>query len=374
MQVDTRADTISNIASYYQVNSQKLQRHYKHKVSGYKQWNQLPHAEEYLLYPENMSDKLSIDEVSLSKGELYTFVTNKNTKVKNKQSVIAVINGTGAKTIQEVLEKISLEKRHQVKEVSMDMARNMALAVEHSFPNSSMVIDRFHVVRLVIDALQHLRIKLRWKAIEEENTAIKHAKEKGEKYCPEILANGDTLKELLARSRYLLYQFEKDWTGNQSKRAAILFDKYPALQSAYELTLCFRNIYQNTDRATALTQFNQWKEKVKATKLEEFNTVVNSLEYHLENILNFFNHRSTNAYAESFNAKIKGFRANLRGVITAMNGLFARWLCFQVPRATSSLPVPLSPVIITVTSLAATWPMTLNTSCITAELPTMPSR
>ena len=322
MQVDTRPDTMSNIASYYQVNSQKLQRHYKHKVSGYKQWNQLPHADEYLLYPENISDKLSIDEVSLSKGELYTFVTNKKTAVKNKHSIVAVINGTQAKTIQEVLDKIPLEKRNQVKEVSMDMARNMALAVEHSFLNSSMVIDRFHVVRLVIDALQHLRIKLRWKAIEEENTAIKIAKEKGEKYVPEILANGDTVKELLARSRYLLYQFEKDWTINQSKRAAILFAKYPLLKSAYELTLCFRNIYQNTDKATALIQFKEWKEKVKTTKLEEFNTVVNSLEYHLENILNFFNHRSTNAYAESFNSKIKGFRANLRGVTDVKFFLF----------------------------------------------------
>lgn len=322
MEVDTRPDTMSNIASYYQVNSQKLQRHYKHIVSGFKEWNQLPHAEEYLLYPENITDKLSIDEVSLSKGELYTFITNKNTKVKNKQSVVAVINGTQAKTIQEVLEKISLEKRNQVKEVSLDMARNMGLAVENSFANSSMVIDRFHVVRLVMDALQHLRIKLRWKAIEEENTAIKQAKEKGEKYYPEMLANGDTLKELLARSRYLLYQFEQDWTINQSKRAALLFAKYPTLKSAYELTLCFRNIYQNTDKTTALIQFNQWKEKVIATKIEEFNTVVNSLEYHLENILNFFNHRSTNAYAESFNSKIKGFRANLRGVTDVKFFLF----------------------------------------------------
>jgi len=97
----------------------------------------------------------------LSKGELYTFVTNKTTKVKNKQSIVAIIKGTQAKTIKEVLVKIPLAKRHQVKEVSLDMARNMALAVEQSFPNSRLVIDRFHVVRLVIDALQHQRIKLR---------------------------------------------------------------------------------------------------------------------------------------------------------------------------------------------------------------------
>src|SRR5580698_3758276 len=291
---------MSNIASYYQVNSQKLQRHYKHQVSGYKEWAQLQHAEEYTLYPENIGEHLSIDEVSLSKGELYTIVTNKQMKVRNKKSVVAIINGTEAKTIQDVLEKIPLTKREKVKEVSMDMARNMGLAAENSFPNSQKVIDRFHVVRLVMDAMQHLRVKLRWKAIEEENTAIKKAKDTGEKYYPEVLSNGDTLKELLARSKYLLYKFEDDWTINQSKRAGILFDKYPTLKSAYELTLSFRNIYKNMSKDNAQTQFKHWKEKVMKTQIEEFNTVVNSLDYHLEDILNFFENRSTNAYAESF--------------------------------------------------------------------------
>ena len=178
MQVDTRTDTITNIASYYLVNSQKLQRHYKKLVSGFKDWKQLTHAEDYLVYPENITDRLSIDEVSLSKGELYTFVTNKNINVKNKQSLVAVINGTESKTIQEVLEKLPLDKRNQVKEVSMDMARNMSLAARNSFPNSKMVIDRFHVVRLVMDAMQHIRVSLRWKAIEEENAAIKLSREK----------------------------------------------------------------------------------------------------------------------------------------------------------------------------------------------------
>ena len=112
----------------------------------------------------------------------------------------------------------------------------------------------------------------------------------------------------------LLYKLEEDWTLNQAKRAAILFEKYPTLKSAYKLTLSFRSIYKNTTKAEAIIQFNNWKEKVIAMKLDNFNTVVNSIEYHLDNILNFFDNRSTNANAESFNSKIKGFRANLRGV------------------------------------------------------------
>jgi transposase len=84
---------MSNIASYFGVTARKLQRHYKKKVSGFEQWDQRPHAEEYLIYPDNITDKLSIDEVSLSKGELYTFVTSKKPGVKNKKSLVAVIHG-----------------------------------------------------------------------------------------------------------------------------------------------------------------------------------------------------------------------------------------------------------------------------------------
>lgn len=313
---------MSNIASYYLVNCQKLQRHYKKKVSGFNQWNQLSHAEDYLLYPNNITDKLSIDEVSLSKGELYTFVTNKNTKVRNKRSVVAVINGTEAQTIQEVLEKISIEKRNQVKEVSMDMARNMGIAVKKSFPNSISVIDRFHVVKLVMDAMQHLRVKLRWQAIDQENAAIKLAKEKGEKYHSIVLSNGDTPKELLVRCRYLLYKFKEDWTINQTIRASLLFEQYPLLYIAYKLTVSFRNIYTTIYSSIAKQKLIKWKQDVIEAKIDEFNTVVHSIEYHLDNILNFFNNRSTNANAESFNSKIKSFRANLRGVTDVRFFLF----------------------------------------------------
>jgi transposase len=198
----------------------------------------------------------------------------------------------------------------------------MALAPETSFPNSCKVIDRFHVVRLVLDAMQHIRVKLRWQAIDEENQEIKKAKELGKKYVPTFFENGDTLKELLARSKYLLYKNNTEWTINQTTRATLLFEKYPLLKSVYEMTLSFRGIYRNISKIRAHEQFMEWKEKIIALKIDEFNTVVNSLEYYLEDILNFFNYRSTNANAESFNSKIKNFRANLRGVTDVKFFLF----------------------------------------------------
>jgi len=109
------------------------------------------------------------------------------------------------------------------------MAGSMQKIVRSCFPKASQVIDRFHVQKLAYDALQEMRIAHRWDPINEETNAMENAKADGVKYIPEELANGDTLKQLLARSRYLLFRSGAKWTDKQTKRAAIQFDQYPDL-------------------------------------------------------------------------------------------------------------------------------------------------
>ncbi|WP_368074166.1 transposase [Polaribacter sp. L3A8] len=62
------------------------------------------------------------------------------------------------------------------------MAGNMGLIVKKSFPNAALVIDRFHVQKLALDALQEIRIKHRWEAIDAENDAIENTRNKSLKY------------------------------------------------------------------------------------------------------------------------------------------------------------------------------------------------
>ena len=249
----------------------------------------------------------------LSNGELYTFITSKAGKGK-KKTIIAMVASTSAFKIIEVLEKIPLSKRLEVTEITLDMARNMAFASRMSFPNASLVTDRFHVVKLVLEALQHHRIKYRWEAIDNENEEIRKARTNGVKYNQEVLANGDTLKQLLTRSRYLLFKREANWTNSQQQRADILFIKYPLLKTAHSLTSQFRNIYENHHIDNAKRQFKDWINDVKNSNIREFNIAAKSIEYHLDTILNFFINSNTNANAESFNSKIKLFRANQKGV------------------------------------------------------------
>jgi transposase len=118
---------------------------------------------------------LSIDEVSLSQGELYTFVTNKNGKGK-QGTLVGSIKGTLSKDIILVLEKLSLDKRLGVKEITLDMAKNMEAAVKTVFTKATLVTDRFHMVKLAMEALQHIRINKRWEELDTENEAISQAK------------------------------------------------------------------------------------------------------------------------------------------------------------------------------------------------------
>lgn len=228
---------------------------------------------------------------------------------------MAVIKGTKSQDIIDVVCKIPLEERKKVKTITHDMANNMQSAARMCFPESDLITDRFHVVKLVTEALQHLRIKYRWEEIEKENQAIKQAKEQGVKYIPTSLPNGDSPKQLLARSRYIIAKKPNEWTENQKIRAELLFQRYPLLHQAYKHTLEFRNIYEQKDGMWAREKFNQWIKDTKQLEMTVFNTAANSVKYHLKTILNFFKNRFTNANAESFNSKIKLFRANLRGVV-----------------------------------------------------------
>ena len=266
------------------------------------------------MYPQNIGGFLSIDETSLSNGELYTIITNKAAK-GGKGAIVAMVDGTKAEDIIAVLNKLPRRTRWKVREVTMDMAANMEYVVKICFPKASRVTDRFHVQQLTYDAVQEQRIKYRWEALDRETIEIHIAKANGRKYNPPILSNGDTLKQLLARSRYLLFKKPTDWTTSQRARAEILFELYPDLKKAYHFSLQLGAIYHQTkDKGVAFSKLAQWYDRVDNSGILAFGTISRTIQSHYLTILNYFDHRSTNASAESFNAKIKAFRASFRGV------------------------------------------------------------
>lgn len=228
---------------------------------------------------------------------------------------MAIVAGTSSEVVANVLEKISIRLRNKVEEITLDMAGSMNIIAKRCFPSATLVTDRFHVQKLALEAVQELRIKHRWEAMDAENDAIEKAKRQRKGYHPVILENRDTVKQLLARSRYVLYKSESNWTENQRNRAEVLFQLYPDILLAYQLSQKLNWIFENTkDKIYAYTRLAKWHEEIKNSGFKSFNTISRTIMIHYKTILNYFDNRSTNASAESFNAKIKAFRSQFRGV------------------------------------------------------------
>lgn len=306
--------SLTSIAKSQRIPVKEFEKQYKNHLSGFKDWEQKEHAEEWMVFPENIGKRLSLDEVALTNGELYTVLTNKQFHGK-KKALVAMIQGTRSKDVARILAKIPEEKRRLVKEITLDMAESMQNIVKYSFPNATSVTDRFHVQQLVGEAVQEIRILLRKEAIREENENIKLAKDENRRYKAETFENGDTKKQLLARSRYLLFKSENKWHQSQRKRSEILFKKFPELKNAYELSMLFRSCYEHSHSIQeARESFSKWYLKVEEKNIDSFTVAAESVRLHEKTILNYFINRSTNASAESFNAKLKSFRSVVRGV------------------------------------------------------------
>ena len=271
-----------------------MQYQYKDYLSDFKAWKQKSHAKQRLVFPENIGKRLSIDETSLSNCELYTIVTNKSGKGR-KGTIVAMVAGTKAETVIAILEKIPLKLRNSVTEITLDMAANMGLIAKKCFSNAVRVTDRFHVQKLALEALQEIRIKYRWQAIDMENDAIEKAKTTKTKFESKTLSNGDTIKQILARSRYILYKNKSKWSENQTQRAKLLFELYPDIEKAYQLSQDLRNVFENTtDKIYGLSKLARWHEKVAQAQFKSFNTISRSIQNHYQTIVNYFDNKSTN--------------------------------------------------------------------------------
>lgn len=296
--------TARSLEKYYHIDGDLLERQYKEVLSDYRTWEQLSHAGEWLLFPENIGPYLCIDETSLSNGELYTIIINREAH-GGKGAIVAIVKGTKADDVIAVLERIPEEELETVEEVTLDLSESMRKIVRRCFTKAIRVIDRFHIQKLACEAVQEIRIGHRWEAIQEETDARQEAKGLKKKYVPFTFENGDTRKELLARSRYLLFKSAEKWTESQRLRARILFKEYPDIKRAYSLSHSLRMIFnKRSTKDGARLNLARWYNRVEESGFDSFNTIAATLYDRAEEILNFYVNRSSNAAAESFNAKI----------------------------------------------------------------------
>ena len=314
--------TCRTLEDFYHIDGHTFEKQYKETLSGFRQWDQLEHADEWLLFPENIGPRLAIDESSLSGGELYTFVTNREARTR-EQSLVAVVAGTKAEDVIAVLKRIDEERRYAVEEVTLDLSDSMRKIVRTAFPNAKPCRSCASSTA----GMPYSWLMMKWRKPDKRArsisrtdfpmvTPVRNCLYARVTSCSSPQTNGPT-----GRSRGPRYCL----------RNAILFEEYPDIKTAYGLCHSLRMIFaKNTVKDAARLSMARWYNKVEEAGFHSFNVIAATFHEHYDEILNFYNNRSSNAMAESFNAKIKLFRASLRGVADKKFFLFRRIIIFSL--------------------------------------------
>jgi len=322
-----------------------LEHAYKYTWSGFTVWEQRIHAEDWVLLPDNLGTHLSIDETSLH-DDLFTILTNKEGHGR-QGTIIAMVRGTKAKDVVSKLLLLPLEERMKVAEVTMDLSESMRAIVEAVFPNARITLDCFHIMKRCLEAVEELRLRYKREAQADIRRAERRFKDRlkrnaahrrwyrrthpkkykgkrrgpkpkrrNEQFRPPVLKNGDTLVELLTRSKHALTQTHDKWSERQQARMRLLFKLYPKIKEVYDIINKLRAVFRSTSlsREDAKSRLHEWYRSVANCTIRELKAARDAIKSREENILNYFIDRSTNASAESFNSKLKSFRAQLRGV------------------------------------------------------------
>lgn len=285
-----------------------------------------------ILKPENMGESMAIDEKHIN-NTFYTILTNAITG-----KVALMIDSMNPRYVGEALLKFN-HKLLLVNTITRDLSPTYKSIADKFFSNATQVADKYHVVAYATQTVQDLRTKYRQENLSndrklqaEHDLKYKEYKAKmaekpaqalvrvNKTWHPEKLSNGETIAELLARSRYLLFKKPDKWDDYQRDRSQILFEKFPLLKQAYGLINDFRNWYEPNkikdlkwNYLTAETQLMHWMDSAESSKIEEILNFRALLQRHFEPVLNYHLQYKTNAIAESVNAKIKSALTNNKG-------------------------------------------------------------
>ena len=326
------------IAKALCVDPQKLWRWYRDSLSGYLD----PEAQERLhrydmklrekgsekevrvpiLKAENFGPNMAIDEKQIGE-EMHTVLSNRDT------GKIALLAQTLKARELSALEPFFEGKGYRVRTVTRDLSNSYDWFCRTAFPNANNVADKFHIIKSLLDACQDVRVRYRQEILRDKRLRYEQHKQQEKqrklqcelegkrfakrkfRYREQKTGNGETPLELLARSRFLLFKYESQWTPSQKQRAQTLFETYGEIEMAYRLSCQFREWYKKEnvggDRTSINLALNNWYRLVEKSDIDEMLNFKSLVERNETIIKHYFDMGHTNAIAENINGKIKRF-------------------------------------------------------------------
>lgn len=192
-----------------------------------------------------------------------------------------------------VLQQQPLQLREQVEEVSIDLWGGFPKVVRDVFPNATLVVDRFHVMKPVNEELNKVRKQ-----------------------------TGMTVKG----SKFILLKNGVDLTQEEQLKLTLILQYSKRLKFAYDLKEEFRALFETTDTVEAgKEKFLAWLKKARSVYCD----VLSTIHKHLDGICNYFLNRTTSGVMEGINNRLKLIKRQAYGFVNFDNFRARLLACFS---------------------------------------------
>lgn len=223
--------------------------------------------------------RIGVDETSCKKRHDYVteFVDLDRTRV------LFCVRGKGAHTLEEFEKEFTLHggKVENVKTFSCDMSKAFLAGIREHFPKAQVVLDRFHLVKLLNEAVDQTRKS-------ETHGHKSH--------------------------RFVWLRNPASLTEEQVKALAEMEQNkaYEKTSKAYRLRLAFQNVFVS-DKKFGIAYFDSWLDEALSSGIEAIERVAQTFFNMRDNIISWFDHRVNNGILEGINSVIQSAKARARG-------------------------------------------------------------
>lgn len=246
----------------------------------------------HILKPENVQREMCIDEKMI--GQNYTVILSSYETGK----IALLIDTMKPIAIKQAIGLLGEDKLKIIRKMNADMSPTIMSIVNEAIPKAEIVNDKFHVIKHMIDAVNHVRLSIK--------KNIKSDLQENNKN-----PNGWTNLEYIEKCKYWLIMNPSKLTVDNYNILNQLLNKFPDLKTAYDLLKELREWYDKKNigkpRFRLEQELERWLIKVENSELKELMPVYNLISKHENKILGYFERGLTNAKAENLNGQIQRF-------------------------------------------------------------------
>jgi transposase len=230
--------------------------------------------------------RIAIDEISIGHGHRYLTVVLD----LGSGAVVFVGEGKGADALRPFWRRLKAS-RAQIQAVAMDMSQAYIAAVSTHLPDSTIIFDHFHVIKLFNDKLSELR-----RDVYREATDLLQ-------------------KRVLKGTRWLLLKNPENLSEHRNERARLeeALNLNVPLATAYYMKEDLRLLWTQPDKASAEAHLNDWIARAEASSIRKLKDFAKTLRTYRNGILAYYDYRISTGPLEGTNNKIKTLQRQAYG-------------------------------------------------------------